>query len=109
MPNDRTEPPVGAPLREAKQAMRTLVAAARDALDPAWRAQASVRLVERIAALPTFVDAGTVLLTAPFRSEWNASPLIVRALAAGKVVALPRVDESSRMLELKRIVDPAAL
>ena len=51
MPNDRTEPPVGAPLREAKQAMRTLVAAARDALDPAWRAQASVRLVERIAAL----------------------------------------------------------
>ncbi len=107
MPNDRTEPPVGAPLREAKQAMRTLVAAARDAIDPAWRAQASVRLVERIAALPTFVDAGTVLLTAPFRSEWNASPLIDRALAAGKVVALPRVDESSRMLELRRIVDPA--
>ncbi|MBK6393476.1 MAG: 5-formyltetrahydrofolate cyclo-ligase [Betaproteobacteria bacterium] len=106
MPNDRTEPPVGAPLREAKQAMRTLVAAARDALDPAWRAQASVRLVERIAALPTFVDAGTVLLTAPFRSEWDASPLVARALAAGKVVALPRVDESSRMLELKRIVDP---
>jgi len=107
MPNDRTEPPVGAPLREAKQAMRTLVAAARDALDPAWRAQASVRLVERIAALPTFVDAGTVLLTAPFRSEWNASPLIARALAAGKVVALPRVDESSRMLELRRVDDPA--
>ena len=106
MPNDRTEPPVGAPLREAKQAMRTLVAAARDALDPAWRAQASVRLVERIAELPTFVDAGTVLLTAPFRSEWDASPLVARALAAGKVVALPRVDESSRMLELKRIVDP---
>ncbi len=107
MPNDRTEPPVGAPLREAKQAMRTLVAAARDALDPAWRGQASVRLVERIAALPTFVDAGTVLLTAPFRSEWDASPLVARALAAGKVVALPRVDESSRMLELKRIADPA--
>jgi 5-formyltetrahydrofolate cyclo-ligase len=106
MPNERTEPPVGAPLREAKQAMRTLVAAARDALDPAWRAQASVRLVERIAALPTFVDAETVLLTAPFRSEWDASPLVARALAAGKVVALPRVDESSRMLELRRIVDP---
>ena len=107
MPIERNEPTVGAPLREAKQAMRTLVAAARDALDPAWRAQASIRLVERIAALPTFVDARTVLLTAPFRSEWDASPLLARALAAGKVVALPRVDESSRMLELRRIVDPA--
>lgn len=107
MPIERNEPTVGAPLREAKQAMRTLVAAARDALDPAWRAQASVRLVERIAALSTLVDAGTVLLTAPFRSEWDASPLVARALAAGKVVALPRVDESSRMLELRRIVDPA--
>ena len=107
MPIERNEPTVGAPLREAKQAMRTLVAAARDALDPAWRAQASIRLVGRIAALPTFVDARTVLLTAPFRSEWDASPLLARALAAGKVVALPRVDESSRMLELRRIVDPA--
>lgn len=107
MPHHRTEPPVGAPLREAKQAMRTAVAAARDALDPAWRAQASVSLVRRIAALPTFVDAGNVLLTAPFRSEWDASPLIALALAARKVVALPRVEQSSRMLEIRRVVDPA--
>lgn len=107
MPQDRTAAPVGAPLREAKQAMRTAIAAARDALDPAWRAQASVSLVRRIAALPTFVDAGNVLLTAPFRSEWDASPLIALALAARKVVALPRVEQSSRMLEIRRVVDPA--
>lgn len=107
MPQDRTAAPVGAPLREAKQAMRTAVAATRDALDPAWRAQASVSLVRRIAALPTFVDAGNVLLTAPFRSEWDASPLIALALAARKVVALPRVEQSSRMLEIRRVVDPA--
>jgi len=107
MPHDRTATPVGAPLREAKQAMRTIVAAARDALDPEWRARASVALVERIAALPTFGAARGVLLTAPFRSEWDAAPLIAHALAAGKLVALPRVDESSRMLELRRVVDPA--
>lgn len=107
MPHDRTAAPIGAPLREAKQAMRAGIAAVRDALDPAWRAQASAALVEHIAALPTFRAARTVLLTAPFRSEWDSAPLIGRALAAGKLVALPRVAEAERMLELKRIVEPA--
>lgn len=106
MPQDRTAAPVGAPLREAKQAMRTAVAAARDALDPGWRARASAALVERIAALSTYAAARTVLLTAPFRTEWDAGPLIARSLAAGKTVVLPRVDEGSRMLELKRVADP---
>jgi 5-formyltetrahydrofolate cyclo-ligase len=105
MPQDRTASPVGAPLREAKQALRARVAAARDALDPAWREQASQALVRRIAALPSFRAAATVLLTAPFRSEWNTLPLIETALAAGKTVALPRVDEPARMLVLNRIRD----
>ncbi|CAG0963127.1 5-formyltetrahydrofolate cyclo-ligase [Burkholderiales bacterium] len=106
MPHERPASKVGAPLREAKQVMRASVVAERDALDPAWRAQASAAIVECIAGLPTFHAARSVLLTAPFRSEWDAAPLIVRALAAGKTVALPRVDEPARMLELKRIVDP---
>ena len=97
--------PVGAPLREAKQAMRTRIAAVRDALDGTWRTWASDAMVRRIAALPTFVGARTVLLTAPFRSEWDAAPLIDIALAAGKRVVLPRVDEPARMLQLCRILD----
>lgn len=98
--------PVGAPLREAKQTMRTTIAAARDALDPAWRARASEALVDRIAALATFAAARNVLMTSPFRSEWSAVPLIESALASGKVVALPRVDEPARMLVMCRIVEP---
>ena len=98
--------PVGAPLREAKQAMRQAMVAARDALDPGWRARASAALVERIASLATFARARRVLLTAPFRSEWDAAPLIARALADGKDVSLPRVNESERMLEIRRIEDP---
>ena len=35
----------------------------------------------------TLRDAKQVLLTLPFRSEWNATLLVDRALAAGKVVA----------------------
>jgi 5-formyltetrahydrofolate cyclo-ligase len=107
MPQDRTAAPVGAPLREAKQAMRSRIAAVRDALDADWRAQASRALCESIAALPSFADARTVLLTAPFRSEWNAEPLIDLALAQGKTVALPRVIEPARMLELCRVADAA--
>lgn len=107
MPQDRTALPVGAPLREAKQAMRALVAARRDALDPDWRAQASEALVRRIAALPSFEAARTVLLSAPFRSEWNTAALIDLAVRAGKTVALPRVDEPSRMLVLCAIREPA--
>ena len=107
MPQDRTAAPVGAPLREAKQAMRIRVAALRDALDADWRAEASRALCASIAALPSFARASTVLLTAPFRSEWNAEPLIDLALAQGKTVALPRVIEPARMLELCRIADAA--
>ena len=105
MPQDRTAAPVGAPLREAKQAMRTRIAALRDALDHEWRERASEALVQHIAALPSFAAARTVLLSAPFRSEWDAAPLIDLALAAGKTVALPRVDEPARMLVLCRIRD----
>lgn len=104
MPQENSAP-VGAPLREAKQAMRTRIAAVRDALDATWRTWASDAMVRRIGALPTFVDARIVLLTAPFRSEWDAAPLMDLALATGKTVVLPRVDEPARMLELCRIRD----
>ncbi len=107
MPTDH-ETPVGAPLREAKQAMRQAMAAARDALDPAWRKRASAALVDRMTSLVAFAGARRVLLNVPFRSEWDAAPLIERALARGKEVLLPRVDETSRMLDLRRIADPAA-
>ncbi|MCC6379786.1 MAG: 5-formyltetrahydrofolate cyclo-ligase [Burkholderiales bacterium] len=107
MPTDH-ETPVGAPLREAKQAMRQAMAAARDALDPAWRKRASAALVDRMTSLAAFAGARRVLLNVPFRSEWDAAPLIERALARGKEVLLPRVDETSRMLDLRRIADPAA-
>lgn len=108
MPTNPDAAPVGAPLREAKQAMRLTIAAARDALDPAWRARASEALIEEIVSLATYARARRVLLSAPFRSEWDAAPLIGRALANGKEVALPRVHEASRMLDLCLVVDPAS-
>jgi 5-formyltetrahydrofolate cyclo-ligase len=98
--------PAGPVLREAKRALRAATIAARDALPAPLHAARSQAISDRVARLPSFVAAGTVLLTLPFRSEWDTRPLVRAALAAGKTVALPRVDLATRMLELRVIADP---
>ena len=92
-------------LGEAKRAMRAQVVAARDALAPAWRSHASQAIAQRIAAMQTFERARVVLVTLPYRSEWDAKLLASRALASGKLVAAPRVDPRARMLRPLRIDD----
>ncbi|MGE5667931.1 MAG: 5-formyltetrahydrofolate cyclo-ligase [Betaproteobacteria bacterium] len=99
--------PTGNPLHEAKRALRERIVAARDALAPDFRKRASGAIADRIVALDSFARAGALLLTLPFRSEWNAAPVAARALAAGKVVALPRVEAKARVLRLHRIADLA--
>jgi len=98
----------GPSLREAKMALRRQILAVRDALDPEVRAAAARAITRGLLALPTFPSARTVLLTVAFRTEWDTLPLVAAALSAGKVVAVPRVNPGSRMLELHRVTDPAA-
>src|SRR5512147_656622 len=100
--------PVGPALRDAKRAMRNVIVHARDARTAPERAAASTAIADRIVALPSYAQARTVLLTLPFRSEWDTKPLCRAALAAGKTVVLPRVDVAARMLELRAIRDPVA-
>ena len=98
--------PQGAALREAKLALRQRTLAARDSLPPEVRAAASDAISARVLALPEFTNASAVLLTFPFRSEWDTLPLVRAALAGGKTVAIPRVDIKTRMLELHSITEP---
>jgi len=98
--------PHGPALREAKLALRRERLAARDALPEATRAAAAAAIVARLAALPSFAAARCVLLTLPYRSEWDTRELVRIAIAAGKTVAIPRVDTAARMLEARAIVDP---
>jgi 5-formyltetrahydrofolate cyclo-ligase len=98
--------PQGVALREAKLALRRQMLARRDGVPAAIRVAASAAIAARIAMLPEFAAANAVLLTLPFRSEWDTLPLVVAALAAGKTVAMPRVDAKTRMLELHAITDP---
>ena len=46
------------------------------------------------------------MVTLPFGSEWDTRPLLAAAVAQGKSVAVPRVNNASRMLELYAITDP---
>lgn len=98
----------GAALREAKQALRAQVIAARDALDLGYRTTASQIICARAEALPSFAAARVVLVTLPFGSEWDTRPLARAALASGKALVVPRVNSAARMLELHAIGDIAA-
>jgi hypothetical protein len=60
-----------AALREAKRAMRQRVLAARDALPEAARAAASAAIAERIGRRADFEAAQAILVTLPFRNEWE--------------------------------------
>lgn len=106
MTQDEAEPPAGAALREAKLALRARVTAWRDALAPAERAERSAAIAVRMLAHPSWAAARRVLLTAPFRSEWDARAILDAALASGREVSLPRVDARRRMLDPVRIADP---
>jgi 5-formyltetrahydrofolate cyclo-ligase len=96
----------GAALRAAKLALRQQVLADRDALPAAVRAAASAAIAARILERADFKSARAVLLTLPFGSEWDTAAVMRAALAAGRIVAVPRVDKESRMLELHAIADP---
>ena len=94
-----------APLAAAKRALRAGVLAAREALDPAARAAGSRAIASRLAALPAFDGAVTVLATLPFGSEWDVRLLAQAALDRGKRLVLPRVDAAARVLVLHRVAD----
>jgi 5-formyltetrahydrofolate cyclo-ligase len=98
----------GAALHAAKRALRTERIAARDALAPSEHAAASRAIAGRLAGLGTFAAARVLLLTLPYRSEWDTRVLFDAAMAAGKTVAVPRVDPATRMLDLHVVGDLAA-
>lgn len=85
--------------------MRREIIAARDALSDSIRCAQGQSIRAVLQALPALIAARTLLVTLPFRSEWDTRPLVEQALRAGKRVALPRVDRVARMLRLHAITD----
>ncbi len=87
----------------AKRELRRRVIARRDDIPLARRRALSEAICRRVAQSPEFANARFVLLFASFGSEVDTSALLSAALEAGKRVALPRVDPTTRELELREI------
>jgi 5-formyltetrahydrofolate cyclo-ligase len=98
--------PTGSSLRDAKRSVRERILRQRDRLPPDVRAAASDAIVGALTARADFAAARALLLTLPFGSEWDTRSLVATALAQRKTVAAPRVNASTRMLELYEIAEP---
>jgi 5-formyltetrahydrofolate cyclo-ligase len=101
-PDATANPPA---LRMAKQALRGRVLAEREDVPVAVRVADSHAIRARLEALPSLALARSILLTLPFRSEWDTRPLAVQALRAGQRIVMPRVDRVARMLRLHAVAD----
>ena len=91
-----------------KAEWRASITAARDALSLEQIEAKSAAIREPLCALPEFEAAGTVLLYATYGSEVRTVPIIERALAAGKRVALPLIEREAnrlRPLQIRSLAD----
>jgi 5-formyltetrahydrofolate cyclo-ligase len=88
-----------------KAELRKEMIARRDALTAGERARMARTFVEKIAALPQYGDAKSVLATMSIGSEWDTRALIDHARAAGKSIVLPRISAPPRRLELYAVGD----
>jgi 5-formyltetrahydrofolate cyclo-ligase len=69
------------------------------------RREASRAIAATLASRADFQTAQTLLLTLPFGSEWDTTPLVAAALGLNKTVALPRVNPATRMLDPCAVTD----
>jgi len=85
------------PSSSDKHALRLEGLARRDALDAAWRAQASRQIAQQALALPDLAapHAGRVTIAGywPMRSEVDTRPLLTALAERGFTLALPLVAE----------------
>ena len=81
-------------LAEEKQVQRKAGIAARRALAPETRAAANATFCARLAALPCFRQARTILLYAAFGGEADLATLAETARGLGKTLAYPVCGEN---------------
>jgi 5,10-methenyltetrahydrofolate synthetase len=89
----------------AKARLRKEMVARRDALGEGERARIARDLTAKIAALPQYIAARSVLATMGIGSEWDTRAFLERARADGKSIVLPRVSAPPRHLELFVVED----
>lgn len=93
--------------REAKLALRTRLRAELKAHSLAGSAVTSADLCARMTASSAWQTARAMLLFFPLPSEPDISPLLGDALAAGKLLALPRFNGATNTYEAVCVTDLA--
>lgn len=83
-----------------KDELRRTMRQRRSALDPAFCAEAGLRLQGHVIARPEFLAAGTIAVYLPLRGEAPTEAIILAARAAGKRLVLPRVAGAGLRLGL---------
>jgi 5,10-methenyltetrahydrofolate synthetase len=83
-----------------KKALRSSLVARRDALSPGECDQIARAFVDKLAALPEYRAARSVLATMSIGSEWSTRGFLARAQADGKALVLPRISAPPRHLQL---------
>lgn len=100
-------------LATRKRMVRERALAARDSLPAAARAEKSARITAALVTLDECARSGCVMAYVPVRSEFDTRPLLERLLAAGVVLALPRITGprvmvAARVTDLSRDLVPGA-
>lgn len=93
---------------EEKRILRRLATARADALGPGYLRAVGQAVAKRLAALPEYRRAGTVLAFAGTDRELDTGPLLTMILSDGKRLALPRCVGPGQMQALLA-EDPALL
>lgn len=93
-------------MEHIKANLRTRVLGSRDALVPAERRRLSAAITARVFAMPAWRAAETILAYSSFGSEFDTKAIVDAALESGRTLVLPRVNRSTRRLDLYRVVDP---
>jgi 5-formyltetrahydrofolate cyclo-ligase len=91
---------------DAKAALRARLRAELKTLAADARASSSAELCARVRASAAWQSARAVLLFFPVVSEPDISPLLADALAAGKLLALPRFEPTTNGYVAARVCDP---
>ena len=81
--------------KKTRKEMRQILADFHASLSEKEKHSLTENLCEKIAALPEYQNANTILAYIPDKTEADCTPVILDALQKGKQVAVPKVDASS--------------
>lgn len=88
-----------------KKIIRQSLLACREAIPCAARAAADAQILARLLAMPLYQQSAAVLGYMNFGTEFASEHWVAAALAAGKRVALPRVNAVTKELDLFWVTD----